>query len=51
MNTAFRTAPRFAAVAFAAAMTLVTLLGVGGLAEHSNQAVLMAQTMSVEHSA
>jgi hypothetical protein len=52
MNTStFRTAPRFAAVAFAAFMTLATLLSVAGLAEYSTQEVLMAQATAVQHKA
>jgi len=43
MNTTLRTAPRFAAVAFAAVMTIATLMSVGQLADHSNAAVQMAQ--------
>lgn len=41
----FRTAPRstpFAAFAFAAVMTLATLMGVGQLAQHSTADVQMA---------
>lgn len=41
------TAPRFAAFTFAALMTLATLLGVGGLADHSQNAVQMAHATSV----
>jgi hypothetical protein len=52
MNTStFRTAPRFAAVAFAAFMTLATLMSIGGLAEHSSQEVLMAQAAVGQHKA
>lgn len=50
-RTTFRTAPRFAAVAFAAIMTLATLLGVGGLAEHSSQEVQMAQAVVAQQNA
>lgn len=42
MNSSFRTAPRFTAFAFAAVMTMVTLLGVGQLAEHSTAEQQMA---------
>jgi hypothetical protein len=48
MNTTFRTAPRFAAFAFAAAMTLAMLMGVSGLADHGNATVQMAQA-AVQH--
>jgi hypothetical protein len=51
MNTPFRTAPRFAAVAFAAFMTLATLMGVGGLADHSSAEVQMAQAAVVQQAA
>lgn len=54
MNTttaAFRTAPRVAAVAFAAFMTLATLMGVGGLANHSTIEVQMAQAAAVQQAA
>jgi hypothetical protein len=46
MNSSFRTAPRFTAFAFAAVMTMATLLGVGQLAEHSSADLLMAQAAS-----
>ena len=49
MNTTLRTAPRFAAVAFAAVMTIATLMGVGQLADHSNAAVQMAQAKVAQH--
>jgi hypothetical protein len=51
MNTPFRPAPRFAAVGFAALMTLATLLAVGGLAEHSSHEVLMAHAAVIVHNA
>jgi hypothetical protein len=51
MNSPFRTAPRFAAVAFASFMTLVMLLGVGGLADHSQAEVQMAQAASAQPAA
>lgn len=50
MNTPFRPAPRIAALTFAAFMTLVMLLGVGGLADHSHAEVQMAQATVAEHS-
>lgn len=43
MNTTSRTAPRFVAFVFAAAMTLATLMGVGQLADHGNATAQMAQ--------
>jgi len=49
MNTTLRTAPRFAAVASAAVMTIATLMGVGQLADHSNAAVHMAQAKGAQH--
>lgn len=51
MNNAFRTTPRFAALAFSAFMTLVMLLGVGGLAEHASADVQMAQATAAQHRA
>lgn len=49
MNTTLRTAPRFASAAFAAVMTLATLMGVGQLADHGTAAVQMAQAKAVQH--
>jgi len=49
MNTTLRTAPRFAAAAFAAVMTLATLMGVGQLADHGTAAVQMAQAKAAQH--
>lgn len=51
MNTPFRTAPRLAAVAFAAFMTLSTLMAVGGLANHSSAEMQMAQGAVVQQAA
>jgi hypothetical protein len=51
MNISFRTAPRFAAFAFAAVMTLATLMGVGGLAEHSSADVQLAVATATEATA
>jgi len=50
-TTAFRTAPRFAALAFAAFMTFATLMGVGGLAHHSTVEGQMAQAAVAEQAA
>lgn len=50
-RTPFRTAPRLAAVAFAAFMTLSTLMGVGSLAQHSSAEVQMAQAAVVQQAA
>ncbi len=49
--TPFRTAPRFAAVAFAAFMTVATLLGVGGLADHNSTQVQLAHTAVAQQGA
>ncbi|MBC7939031.1 MAG: hypothetical protein H7Z19_04585 [Chitinophagaceae bacterium] len=44
MNSNAHTTSRFAALSFAAVMTLVTLLGVGQLADQSHAQVQITQT-------
>lgn len=50
-TTSFRPAPRFAGFAFAALMTLATLMGVGQLADHGTAQGQLAQAAAQQDKA